>query len=176
MKKSIIIISSLLIVAFVSGNVFARGQGKGQGMAQGYNQDCSRYEGQGAFNDLSKEQRTALNELRQRFIDETYELRAAKFAKQQGMRMLMQTSDPDRAKLGTLSQEITDQQKQIRDKRIDFRLAAKKIAPELGMGKGFGQGRGNESGRGGQGMGQGYNQDCPRYGGQGYGRGWHHNN
>ena len=126
MKKSIIIISSLLIVAFVSGNVFARGQGKGQGMAQGYNQDCSRYEGQGAFNDLSKEQRTALNELRQRFIDETYELRAAKFAKQQGMRMLMQTSDPDRAKLGTLSQEITDQQKQIRDKRIDFRLAAKK--------------------------------------------------
>ena len=47
MKKSIIIISSLLIVAFVSGNVFARGQGKGQGMAQGYNQDCPRYGGQG---------------------------------------------------------------------------------------------------------------------------------
>ena len=168
MKKSIIIISSLLIVALVSGSAFAWGQGKCRGMGYSANQDCPRYGGeQGPLNDLSKDQSDALSKLRQGFIDETYELRSAKFAKQQEMRMLMETSEPDRAKLGKLSQEITGLQKQVRDKRIDFLLAAKKIAPELGMGKGFGQGRGNWSGKGGQGGCQG----------QGYGLGWwHHNN
>ena len=164
MKKSIIIISSLLMVALVAGSVFAWGPGKGRGMGAGYNQDCPRYGGQSAFNDLSQDQRDGLTALRQKFIDETYEVRSAKFTKQQEMRMLMETSDPDRAKLDTLSQEITDLQKQVRDKRIDFRLAAKKIAPELGMGAGFGQGRGNGSRRGGQG------------GCQGQGNGWRQQN
>ncbi len=154
MKKSIIILSSLLIIALVSGSAFAWGQGKcqgrGQGMGYGDNQDCPRNGGQGAFNDLSKDQRDALSALRQGFIDETYELRSAKFAKRQEMRMLMETSEPDRAKLDKLSQEIMDLQKQVMSKRIDFLLAAKKISPELGMGRGFGQGRGERSGRGGQ--------------------------
>ena len=164
MKKSIIIISSFLMVALVAGSVFAWGQGKGRGMGSGYNQDCPRYGGQGVFNDLSQDQRDELTALRQKFIDETYEVRSAKFAKQQEMRMLMETSDPDRAKLAKLSQEITDLQKQVRDKRIDFRLAAKKISPELGMGRGFGQGHGNGSRRGGQG------------GCQGQGSGWRSQN
>jgi len=155
MKKSIIIISSLLMVALVSGSAFAWGQGKcqGRGQAMGYgdNQDCPRYGGeQGTLNDLSKDQKDAISKLRQGFIDETYELRSAKFAKRQEMRMLMETSEPDRAKLDKLSQEIMDLQKQVMSKRIDFILAAKKIAPELVMGKGFGQDRGEWSGRGGQ--------------------------
>ncbi|MCP4761857.1 MAG: periplasmic heavy metal sensor [archaeon] len=135
----------------------AWGHGKGQRMGAGYNQDCRGYGGQGIINDLSKEQRDQLTALRQTFIDETYELRAAKFQKQQEMRMLMETSEPDRAKLGKLSQELTDLQKQVREKKIDFRLAAKKISPELGMGGGFGKGLK----RGGQRCGQGnnYNQN-----------------
>ncbi|MBC8442366.1 MAG: periplasmic heavy metal sensor [Deltaproteobacteria bacterium] len=154
MKKSIIIISSLLMVVLVSGSAFAWGQGKcqgrGQRMGYGDNQDCPRYGEQGAFNDLSKDLRDALGVLRQEFIDETYELRSAKFAKRQEMKMLMETSEPDRAKLDKLSQEIMDLQKQVMSKRIDFILAAKKIAPELGRGRGFGQGYGEWSGRGGQ--------------------------
>jgi zinc resistance-associated protein len=161
MKKSIIIISSMLMVALLAGSVFAWGHGKGRGMGNGYNQDCPRFgqQGQDVLNDLSREQRDELSALRQKFIDETYEQRAANFQKRQEMRMLMQTSDPDRAKLNKLSQDITDLQKKIRDKGIDFRLAAKEIAPELGLGAGFGQGRGKWSGRGGQkgcqGQGQG---------------------
>ena len=160
MKKSIIIISSLLMVSLVAGSVFARGQGKGQRMGAGYNQDCRGYGGQGIINDLSKEQRDELMALRQTFIDETYEVRAAKFQKKQEMRMLMETSEPDRAKLGKLSQELTDLQKQVRDKRIDFRLAAKKISPDIGMGRGYGKGlnRGSQKGHHGQGV------------------GWHHSN
>ena len=164
MKKSIIIISSLLMVSLAAGSVFAWGHGKGRGMGSGFNQDCPRYGGQNAWSNLSQDQRDELGTLRQKFIDETYEVRSAKFQKQQEMRMLMETSDPDRAKLDKLSQEITDLQKQVRDKRIDFRLAAKKISPELGMGKGFGQGRGKGSNRGGQ-------RGC-----QGQGIGWYNNN
>jgi zinc resistance-associated protein len=164
MKKTIIIISSLLMVSLVAGSVFARGQGKGQRMGAGYNQDCRGYGGQGIINELSKEQRDELRALRQTFVDETYEVRTAKFQKRQEMRMLMETSEPDRAKLGKLSQEITDLQKQIRDKQIDFRLAAKKISPELGMGRGFGKGHGKGLKRGGQ-------RGC-----QGQGNNWSQNN
>ncbi len=154
MKKSIIILSSILIIALVSGSAFAWGhgkwQGRGQGMGYSDNQDCPRNGEQGAFNKLSQDQKAALSKLRQEFIDETYEIRSAKFAKRHEMRMLMETSEPDRAKLDKLSQEIMDLQKQVMSKRIDFILAAKKIAPELGQGKGFGKGPGEWSGRGGQ--------------------------
>jgi len=170
MKKSIIIMGSLLLVALVSTSAFAWGQGgcqgRGQGMGYGQNQNCQGYGGgQGILNDLSKEQRDELGALRQKFIDETYELRATKFTKRQEMRMLMETSDPDRAKLDKLSQEMSDIQKQVRDQRITFLLAAKKIAPELGLGKGFGHGRGKYGKRGGQ-------RSCQ---GQGQGSGWNNN-
>ena len=152
MKKTIIIISSLLMVALVAGNLFARGSGKAQRMCAGYDQDCRGYGAQQIFNDLSKEQKDAFSALQQTFIDETYEIRSAKFQKRQEMRMLMETSEPDRAKLDKLSQEITVLQQQIRDKRIDFKLAAKKISPELGMGRGFGNGSTKGGQRGCQGQ------------------------
>ncbi len=152
MKKSIIILSSMLMVALVAGSVFAWGPGKGRGQGMGFNQYCPRYGGQnqGAISDLSSEDRDALTALRQKFIDETYEFRAKKFEKKQEMRMLMETSNPDRGKIDKLSDAILNLQKQIKDKQIDFQLAAKKIAPELSMGRGFGQGRGSMSKGGSQ--------------------------
>ena len=169
MKKTIIILGSLLLVALVSTSAFSWGQGGCRGNGQGkgyYNQDCPGSRGQGAaINNLTKDQSDALRELRQNFIDETYEIRSAKFTKHQEMKMLMETSEPDRAKLDQLSDEILDLQKQFRGKRIDFMLAAKKIAPELGKDLGFGRGRGKWSGRGGQ-------SNCP---GQGAGNCWNSN-
>ena len=152
MKKSIIIISSLLMVALVAGSVFATGPGKrgNRGHGMGYNQDCPRYGGQNAVANLSQEQRDQFSAIRQQLIDETYELRSEQFDNQQKMRMLMETSNPDRAKIDKLSQKITAVQKQLRDKQIDFQLAAKKISPELGKGKRFGQGFMAQSNRGGQ--------------------------
>ena len=151
MKKSILIISSVLMIALVAGSVFAcgPGNGQGQGMGYGFNQNCPGYGGQAMWNDLSKEQRDELSALRQKFIDETYTLRSEKFQKQQEMKMLMETSKPDRAKLDTFSRDLADLQKQLRDKQIDFQLEAKKIAPDLNIGPGFGQGSGGWSGKGG---------------------------
>lgn len=150
MKKSIIIISSFLMVALVAGSVFAWGHGRGQGMGMGFSsQACPNYGGQANFNDLSREKRDELNGLRQNFIDETYELRSAMLQKHQEVRMLMETSDPDRAQLNKISGDITELQAQMRSKQIDFQLDAKKIAPELGIMM-FGQGHGKWSKRGGQ--------------------------
>jgi len=152
MKKSMIVIISLLTVSLMATSAFSWGHNKGGygrgcgGSGQGYGAN-----GPNAWNDLSKEQRNELSSLRQKFIDETYEVRSAMMAKHQEMRMLMETSSPDRAKLNTLSQAVTDLQSQMRSKRIDFQLAAKKIAPELNV-AGMGN-RGGCKGMGGKGMG-----------------------
>ena len=72
----------------------------------------------------------------------------------------METSNPDKAKLTQLTKQISKLRDQMIDKRIDFQLAAKKIAPELNMQRGFGKkSRGKGSNRGGQGQGYG----CGRF-------------
>ncbi len=150
MKKSIIIVSSVVFIALFTGSVFAFGPG--MGMKGG---GCRGFGGQEAFNDLSKEQKDEFTTLRQKFIDETYELRASKQQKHQEMRMLMETSTPDRAKLSKLSGDILDIEKKLSEKRIDFQLSAKKISPDLALGSGFGGGHGRGSNRG-------ENKNCAR--------------
>ncbi len=156
MKKTFIIITSLAAIALVAGTGFAWGPGGGGSTAAGYGSgwNCPGYGRQAGFNDLSRDQRNQLQALRQKFIDDTYELRSERFARQQEIRMLMQTSNPDAARLNKLSAEMNDLQKQIMDKRIEFVLAAKKIAPELAMGPGMGYGRGmrRHAGMAGSGM------------------------
>jgi zinc resistance-associated protein len=156
MKKSMIVITSLLAVALLATSAFSWSSG-GRGCG-GSGQGGSNYEGCGVnganvWNDLSQEQRDELKALKQKFIDETYEERSAMMVKHQEMRMLMETSDPDRAKIDALAEDITELRTQMQTKRIDFQLAAKKIAPEL---TGLGMGRHGGSG------GKGNNGDCPR--------------
>lgn len=155
MKKSMIVITSLLAVTLMATSAFSWGHGKGGGNGSGQGYGCSGQEYRAnAWKNLSQEQRDELTALRQKFIDETYETRSAMMVKHQEMRMLMETSSPDRAKLETLSQAVTDLQGQMGSKRIDFQLAAKKIAPELNV---AGMGRGGFGGKGG-GNGNGHRQ------------------
>lgn len=151
-----IVITSLLAVTLLATSAFSWGGG-GRGCG-GSGQAGNNYEGYGAngtnvWNDLSQEQRDELTALKQKFIDDTYEVRSAMMVKHQEMRMLMETSDPDRAEIDALAEDVTDLRTQMQTKRIDFQLAAKKIAPEL---NGFTMGR-----HGGFG-GKGNNGDCPR--------------
>lgn len=158
MKKTKIGIIAILAVAFLSTSAFSWGNGQrgcdgyGQGRG-GYGQGCG-LNNPNAWNDLSKEQKDELTALQQKFIDETYEIRSAMMTKHQEIRMLMETSSPDRAKLEALSKAITDLSGQMRSKRIDLQLAAKKIAPELNV-AGMGKRGGGYGGRNGTG-------DCPR--------------
>ncbi len=161
MKKTLMIIGSLMVVAIMAGSGFAWGPGHGRG----FDRDCPGFNGRGAGANLSQEQRDSLAALRQKFIDETYESRSALSQKHQEMRLLMETSSPDSDKLKDLSEEMVDLQKQVRDKMIDFQLEAKKISPELMMGSGFGKGWGKDDQRRGRkacrGYGQGNQAGCP---------------
>jgi zinc resistance-associated protein len=164
MKKSLIIAAALLSVVLVTSNGFARGYGKGCGGVRGYGAN-----GGPAMADLTDEQKTKLADLRQNFIDETYELRSSMMNQRLNMQMLLETSDPDRNKLAAMSDAILDLQKKIADKRIDFVLAAKKIAPTLkmrGLG-GFGLGPGPKGGKH-HNRGQ---TPCPRFGNGNFQRG-----
>jgi len=151
------ITGTLLIVALMAATAFAWGPGRGMGYDR---QNCPRYGGQQVPAQLTEEQTQAFNALRQNFVDETADLRIAQSQKKEEMRLLMQTSDPDRTRIQALSNEMADIHKQLRDKQIDFALSAKKIAPELGYGMGFGP-HGKGFGRGDQG---GFgNQNCGRF-------------
>jgi zinc resistance-associated protein len=165
MKKSMIIITSLLAVALLSTSAFSWNHGGGagcNGKGQGYGTN-----GNNPINDLTPEQNNELMALKQKFIDETYKTRSAMMTKHQEMRMLMETSSPDRAELEAIVTEINDLRSQLQIKRIDFQLAAKKIAPKL---TGFSMGgRGGYGNKGGSANcpGQAQSGNCPRQQAQG---------
>ncbi len=157
MKKTMITLTALLIVGLMAASAFAWGHGNGKRRG-----GCGG-QGQAMYNNLTQEQQTELQDLRQQFVDETYETRSAMMTKHQQLRMLMETSAPDKAEVQALSDEVMDLKKAMADKRIDFAMKAKKIAPELNL-MAFGRhgGKGGNGGCGayGGGMGKGGNGPC----------------
>ncbi|WP_022667758.1 Spy/CpxP family protein refolding chaperone [Desulfospira joergensenii] len=156
MKKSMMLIISIAAIALMTTNAFSWGHGKGRARMGG---DCPRYM-DSAWQDLTQDQQAQLKALRQQFIDDTYEQRASMASIRNEMRMMMETSQPDRDRLLDLSAQLADLRKELGEKRIDFQLAAKTIAPELRMAMGFGMGHGGYGRHGGKG-GLGFG-DCPR--------------
>lgn len=167
MKKQIIIIAALVFtIAGLSGTAFSWGHGQENGKRScgaGFNSPmCAR----GAMANLTESQKTQLQDLHQKFIDDTASTRIAMHAKQEELRILMQTSAPEKAKLIQVANELGDLKKAMMEKRINLALDAKKIAPEVnfpldhkgfekrcGMGKSMGKGMSN---------GMGKNMGCPR--------------
>ena len=151
-----------LVMALIVSDAFAwDGCGRRGGNMRG------GFHGQGGigqqWDNLTDDQKGKLKALHQKFIDETASARAAINAKREEIRILMETSAPDSAKLHALVAEWTTMKKQVMDKRIDMALDAKKIAPEIDIPIGFhgfgnngcfmmgdcdGQGRGMRDGHG----------------------------
>ena len=90
---------------------------------------------------LTDAQRDQIQGLRQQFKDDTAEIRIALVSRKEQVKILMGTSSPDKAKLQSLINEMSDLKKEMMMKKLDMALAVKKIAPELdiplGHGKGF---------------------------------------
>ncbi len=174
MKKQTLILTTLIFtLVTLTGSSFA---GNGRNWKNRAPQDCPRFmNGPGQqWANLTPEQQTQLKALHQKFVDETAPQRVAMVSKREAIRILMETTTPDREQLISLAGELGDLQKALMAKGVDFALEAKKIAPELhlpmifnGMGKGMGMGMfTNRGGRfHGQARGQGYfpaPADCPR--------------
>lgn len=132
-NKMLVVMAVIFTMVAMVGNSFAwEGCGrKGKMMGDGlYGQD---------FTQLTDDQKSKLKALHQKFIDETATVRASMLSKHEEIKILMETTTPDKAKLHALSAEVIDLQKQVMDKKIDMSLDAKKIAPEIDIAMGFGK-------------------------------------
>ncbi|THB77998.1 MAG: periplasmic heavy metal sensor [Desulfobacteraceae bacterium] len=160
MKRATIFITLIFTLSLIAGSVFAYGPCARGGQAKGFAKNCPGYGGQN-FAELTPEQQEQLTSLRQKFFDDTADLRIELVSKHKEMDILLRTSAPDKEKLNQIVKEMSALQSDMEVKRIDFILEAKKIAPDFEFGfKGkhgrFGKG-GKFKGKGCKGAGQG----CP---------------
>ncbi len=105
------------------------------GMEYGYNNGMKQANhGMGMYSWLTTEQQNKLNTLRQQFINTTASARTQLFEKQRKLRAEMTASSPDRNKIKLLVKKISGLQETLMEKRINFRLDARKIVPFLSSG------------------------------------------
>lgn len=150
-KQATITIAVLFTVVTMVGTSFAGNGAFRRGHHQmgfdGYARSCYQ-----DWAKLTDDQKNRLKALHQQFIDETASARASIISRHEEIRILMETTSPDPARLHALSSELIEFTKQVMDKNIDMALSAKKIAPELDismmigghgcMGRGMGMGMG----------------------------------
>jgi zinc resistance-associated protein len=120
--------------------------------------------GWGAMN-LTPEQAGQYFDLKQKFMNETADLRKQMVVGRAELRALWRAEKPDAKAIQSKMKAINALRGQLEEKSVTFRLAARNIAPQLGRGFGPGMGRGGGMGHGGPGrMGPG-GGGCPFVGG-----------
>jgi zinc resistance-associated protein len=108
---------------------------------------------------LTEEQRSQLQKFHQEFYDKTAKLRTEIMSKRAELGILLNTSNPDAEKAKALQKEISDLRAQLAQEMISFQLEARKIAPDLRLGRGYCQGGWGHHKRGyGSPMGHGWNR------------------
>ncbi len=148
MKKLVTILGVMVLVGMMAYPVFARGRGWGYGGGPGY---C--WWDQGGNAPYTVEQQKQLNDLDQKFFNDTATLRNNIWSKQNEMSILLNGENPDTAKLQALQKEINALKNQMAEKRLEYRIEANKVAPDNTYGRGYGRGMGGYGGRGGYGPG-----------------------
>lgn len=127
MKKFATASVILLLISALAIPVFGHGfgQGRGPGMMRG---GSGGYCSDGNTN-LTAEQSKEIKALRDKHLEEITPLRNDLFAKRSELRLLWNKETPDRDQIKAKESEIDAIQDQLRDKMIDYRLDADKIAP-----------------------------------------------
>ena len=171
MKRLFALLGILVLVGAIAVPVLAHGPGWGRGHHMGWGGGpgygpCGDY-GPGASN-LTEEQRSKLETLHKKFYDETAQLRNEKWTKSRELRALLNSPNPDADKARALQKEISGLRSQLAEKRLDFELEERKIAPDAHYGYGYGRGYGKGYGKG---HGRGYGRGSGHHMG-GYGPGW----
>jgi len=122
-----IVLSVMAMAALALGQGWEMGQGQGWGMGQGrgtcYWGDVTAMK---ELN-LTEEQTTKTNVLRNTHLKEIKPLQDTLFSKSGELRLLWLETDPDRDKIMALQKEIRTLRDQMEDKNISYRLAILKI-------------------------------------------------
>jgi len=165
MKKTATTIAIVFLVSVLAIPAFARSKGRGpetmgkpgRGMIFG---DQTRT-GYSRLANLTEEQRNQLKELHQKFFDKTAQIRIEHAAKKTEFYILLKTSNPDIGKAKSVQKEVSDLEAKLAQERIDLMFEARKISPDLPLGKRFDMGHGPT--RGGFGPGKGHSKGYPSH-------------
>jgi zinc resistance-associated protein len=167
MKKIATLAGIMVLLVALAVPALAQGPWSGRGpyaqVGPGY---CPYYGGAygGPWSNLTEEQRQQLDQLYQKFFDQTSQLRSQLWEKQSELNVLLNASKPDPEKAKALQKEISDLRAKMSQDWINFTLEARKISPEAGYGRGWGYGRGLGPMAGGYGPGMGYGMHRGGYG------------
>jgi zinc resistance-associated protein len=152
MRKALSIIGTLLLVAAIAIPVYARGQGGGkshQRMGYGKANSCYCWQQGKVYDNLTDEQRRQLQELYQTFSNEKARLRNEIRSKSAELNTLLNSPNPDDEKAKAFQKEISDLRAKLDQKRVNFRLEVRKIAPDVQFGRKYSKGYArNMKGRG----------------------------
>jgi zinc resistance-associated protein len=142
-------VTTIIAVALLAGAValpafaWAHGWGRGQymmghwGSGPGY---CYGYErGYGA---IPEEQQSTLQELDNKFYEETATLRNEIRMKSSELNGLLNSSTPDLEKVKALQKELNNLRAQMDEKRLNYELEVRKVLPERRFGGSYGMGYG----------------------------------
>lgn len=149
MKKMMVILGSMALVATMAVGAWAGpwgpGQGYGPGNCPGYAAGSVDGPGYGPGPNMTKEQFEQFQAKRAAFLKETMPLRQSLANKRVELRTLYAQPDADQAKIKALQNEMIDLRSQLAKKANDAGL------PGYGSGRGF-----NRGPRGGYGPGMGF--------------------
>jgi Spy/CpxP family protein refolding chaperone len=166
MKKTMIALGLGALMLLGVTYAYAQGPGFGPGHRTGW--------GYEKWSSLTPEQQTKFQELRQKFNDETAQLRGAILTKRLELRSLWTNPKADPKAILEKEKELGTLRDQLRDKAVRFKLEARNfLTPEQLAQFGSGWGMGPEFGHGrrmGPGYGMGWGDMRPGFGmGRGYG-------
>jgi zinc resistance-associated protein len=88
---------------------------------------------------LTPDQRTQLNQLDQKFYEDTATLRKDLWDKSYELNTILNSENPDPAKVNALNKEINDLRTKLQEKSLNYRLEARKIIPETAFSGGYGR-------------------------------------
>ena len=159
MKRLLAVLGSIVLIAALAMPLFAHGPGWARGHhMMGYwgsgPGHCGRYE-RGSEN-LTKEQRSQLEEFDRKFYNETAKLRNEILAKSSELNSILNGANPDPEKAKALQKELSDLRTKMDEKRLTYELEARKNIPESRFKGTHGRGYGRHMG----GFGHGFSYGC----------------
>jgi len=152
-KMSLLVVLALALCLGLAASTWARPWGGGMG---------------GAMMNLTTEQAGKLFDLKEKFRNDTAQVRKQMMIQRIELATLWKAENPDEKAIVAKQKELNALRGQMQEKSVAFRLAARKIAPQLGQGFHHGMGWGMGGHGGGMGPGGGFcgpGGVCPMPGG-----------
>jgi len=155
-------VTKMFVVALLIGALavpvvaWSQGWGRGHHMMGHWGSGLEYcYGSERGYGDITKEQRSKLEELDQKFYSETANLKNEIRTKSAELNRLLRSPDPDPEKVRVLQSELSELRAKVDEKHLAYELEARKILPELRSSGRYGMGYGHHMGGYGPGMGYG---------------------